>query len=128
MNRPYAREHILSGPARVWESNENAVKDLLDLLKPENSRVLLMAREFPEVANSISERENGGWQTDKWYTTEYRVVKLDDDVMRCTTPGADSSENIPQLYLPGPNDFIPSALSVEKVDTAEVCFHVWMSI
>lgn len=128
MNRPYAREHILSGPARVWESNEDAVKDLLDLLKPENSRVLLMAREFPEVVNGISEGENGVWQTDKWYTTEYRVVKLDDDVMRCTTPRADSSENISELYLPGPNDFIPSALSVEKVETAGVCVRVYMSI
>lgn len=122
MNRPYAREHILSGAARVWQWDEAAIKELLDLLRPENSRVLLMGREFPKVTDEISGDEDRAWKKDKWYTTEYRVFQLENGVLRCTTPGASSSESIPQLYLPEPNDFIPSALSVEKAEVAVVSF------
>ncbi|GJJ12380.1 hypothetical protein Clacol_006621 [Clathrus columnatus] len=116
MNRPYAREHILSGGERIWDWDEQAVKDVLNLLRPDNSRVLFLGKDFSEALVSD---ETGEWKRDKWYTTEYRILKLDTDVLRCTTPGVGDSENIPELYLPEPNDFIPSALNVEKIEIAE---------
>lgn len=69
---PTPRDLLLSGPALVWESDEELVHKILDELTVENGRVVVMAKEHPI---------DGPWLSEKWYETEYQVEKLDDEFL-----------------------------------------------
>jgi len=72
MGEPYLREHILSGPTRVREWDEHKIRELLDTFTPEKSRVMVMAKEF---------KGDSEWEHETWYQTEYRVRKLDPELI-----------------------------------------------
>lgn len=74
LNHPYAREHVLSGRTRVWEHNEEQVRALLDEMVPSKTRVMFCARHL--------EDNEGEWQKETWYGTEYRIKKMSDRLLK----------------------------------------------
>lgn len=121
---PYPPSEVLGASELFLEWDESAVRELLDnYLLPEKGRVILEAREHPEVPSDA-------WQTERWYGAEYRVRRQDEDVLKkasgiplacrhvltgnaLQTRGPGDNK---ELYLPGPNEFIPNDLSVNKQD------------
>ncbi|KAH9950182.1 insulin-degrading enzyme [Amylocystis lapponica] len=112
---PVPPERILSAPQLVeeWDehdpanSGEHEVHETLEGLRVGKGRVVLMAKvdEHERVRGNVAE-----WETEPWYGTSYRVEKLDADFLA----QAESPNDIPELYLPGPNKFIPTNMNVEK--------------
>ncbi|KAH9950188.1 insulin-degrading enzyme [Amylocystis lapponica] len=112
---PIPPERILSAPQLVeeWDehdlanSGEREVREALEGLRVGKGRAVLMAKadEHERVRGKVAE-----WETEPWYGTPYRVEKLDADFLA----QAESPNDIPELYLPGPNEFIPTNLDVEK--------------
>ncbi|KZT02312.1 insulin-degrading enzyme [Laetiporus sulphureus 93-53] len=111
---PVPRELVLSAPQLVWEwdekdpinNGEGEMREVLNSLRVESGRVVLMAK--AEEHERV--RGPGGWKTEPWYGTPYRVERLDEEFVR----EAEAPNNIPELFLPGPNEFIPTNLDVEK--------------
>ena len=111
---PVPRELVLSAPQLAWEWDETdpinggeaEMRQVLDSLTVDRGRVVLMAQK------DVHERVRGAseWQSEPWYGTQYRVEKLDEDfIARAQAPN-----DIPELFLPGPNEFIPANLDVQK--------------
>jgi len=109
---------VLSAPSQVWEwdntDGEKDVRHMLESLKIDQGRVALMAKK--EEHAKLREGENMVWEKEPWYGTEYRVERWDEDFVR----QAQRENDIQELYLPGPNKFIPTNLEVEKRDVTEV--------
>ncbi|KAI0718393.1 LuxS/MPP-like metallohydrolase [Cerioporus squamosus] len=108
---PYPPEWLISGASLYRKYDEDIARRLLEGFVPERARVLLMAKNHREevVGN------NPQWLSEKWYGTQYIVRKLDDTLLRRLhehQPDAD-------LFLPAPNPFIPTDLSVNKSDPAK---------
>ncbi|TFY62947.1 hypothetical protein EVJ58_g3532 [Rhodofomes roseus] len=111
---PVSRELVLSAPQLVWEwdetdpvnGGEGEMRQVLDSLTVDRGRVVLMAQK------DVHERVRGAseWESEPWYGTEYRVEKLDEGFMA----EAQAPNDIPELFLPGPNEFIPTNLDVQK--------------
>ena len=111
LQRPYTRDCLLSAPSLVWEYDESEIREILDLLDVSTGRVMLMAK-APESLSST-----GTWLNEQWYGTQYQVEKLPQDLVgRASMPN-----DIPELFLPGPNPFIPVNLEVQRLEGAEVC-------
>ncbi|KAI0093889.1 insulin-degrading enzyme [Irpex rosettiformis] len=119
MAYPIPRHLIISGPRVVqpWSlsdpenGGEKEMRKILDMCRVERSRALYMGpkEEFNRVNGAID------WQTEKWYGTQYYVERFDEEFLK----EAKGPNDIPELFLPGPNAFIPTNLEVEKreVDT-----------
>ncbi|KIP12311.1 hypothetical protein PHLGIDRAFT_21111 [Phlebiopsis gigantea 11061_1 CR5-6] len=107
---PVPREQIFSGHQLVEEWNgkdgEQEVRNILDSLRIENGRVLLMAKkeEHERLAGVID------WEEEPIYGTRYRVERFDTEFIS----KAESPNDIIELHLPGPNEFIPTNLKVDK--------------
>ncbi|GJE87118.1 insulin-degrading enzyme [Phanerochaete sordida] len=106
---PLPRDQILSGPQLVeeWDQNgEQEVREILDSLRIERGRALLMAKkeEHERVQGPIE------WTQEPIYSTPYRVERFSREFIA----KADSLKDIKELYLPGPNEFIPTNLNVDK--------------
>lgn len=102
-------ERVLDGGALVREWDERGVREFLELLRPDNGRVMLMAKEHDPVVIGRGEGDLI-WEVEKWYGTEYIVQRLGDKLMeKLNRP----NENT-HLFLPGPNPYIPQDLSVER--------------
>lgn len=116
MSWPVPTEKLLTAPALVseWEGNEGErqVRKALENLQVDAGRVVLMAKKEEH------ERVFGGekhWESEKWYGTGYTVERWDDQFL----DEARSPNDIPDLHLPGRNEFIPTNLDVEKHDVLE---------
>ncbi|THH18538.1 hypothetical protein EUX98_g8939 [Antrodiella citrinella] len=107
---PYPPAWILSGSLLPRRWDEQLVRDTLALLKPEKARVMIMAKQHdPAVV------EDAVWEAERWYGTEYSVKKLRPEfVERANLPNANN-----ELYIPGPNPYIPEDLSVDRKETVE---------
>ncbi|TBU42064.1 Metalloenzyme, LuxS/M16 peptidase-like protein [Dichomitus squalens] len=114
---PVPRELILSAPQLVeeWDVNdpvnggESEVREILDSLTIERSRTVLMAKAEEH------ERVRGKdltWEKEPWYGTPYRVERFSEEFVQ----KANQPNDIEELYLPGPNEFIPTNLNVEKCE------------
>lgn len=125
MNKPFMPEHVLSGGTRVWDWDEAMVRELVDSFRPEKSCVAILAKEF---------KDDVGWKRETWYGTEYRVRKMDEKLLKevgqvplgnghmsnsCHAQ-TQAPNDIPELFLPAPNAFIPTNLHVENIPVAEV--------
>ncbi len=131
---PYPPEWLISGPSQYRGCDEDVLRTLLDGWRPERARVVVLAKEHREEVVGKDVR----WLTAEWYGTQYVVRRLGDAllqrvsglipcvVMPCaeipisscvqlSEPGDD-----PELRLPGPNPYIPTDLSVDKVTVDEV--------
>ncbi|EMD38222.1 hypothetical protein CERSUDRAFT_82469 [Gelatoporia subvermispora B] len=112
---PTPRELVISAPQLVqeWDQNERPipqgekeVHEVLDCLRVDQGRAFLMAQceEHERVRGPIQ------WEKERWYGTQYKVDRLDEDFLA----EAQGANDIPELFLPGPNEFIPTNLEVEK--------------
>lgn len=117
MARPLPREQLLSGPVltQPWQGDEpgteGTVRKYLDGFTMDNCRVVLMAQ--PEEHKQLAPEAT--WEKEPWYGTEYRVERFSDDQVK----EAASPNDIPELFLPRRNEFIPTNLDVQKRDVAE---------
>lgn len=127
--RPYPPAEVLSASDLFLEWDERAVRELLETyILPEKGRVTLQAREHPEVPSDA-------WKTERWYGAEYCVRRLDEELLKKASGNALACKHLltgvtlqtrrpgdnKGLYLPGPNEFIPSDLSVETQVDPTVC-------
>ncbi|KAH7911404.1 Metalloenzyme, LuxS/M16 peptidase-like protein [Hygrophoropsis aurantiaca] len=116
MTWPVPPELVLAAPQLIWEweqpeEGEREVKALLEKFTIDRGRVVLMAKK--EEYERLSQAQE--WQKEKWYGTGYRVERWQE----AFTQQAQAPNDIVELYLPGPNEFIPSNLEVDKRDTSE---------
>ena len=123
MSWPVPRDQIISAPRLVeeWDHNdsmkpgggEREVRDMLEGLRVENGRSVLMAKkeEFERLSNKAVE-----WEHEPWYGTAYTVERYDEEFVK----QAQGANDIPDLFLPGPNEFVPENLKVDKRDVPEV--------
>ncbi|KAJ7074118.1 Metalloenzyme, LuxS/M16 peptidase-like protein [Mycena amicta] len=120
MTRPVPPELTLSSSALVWDwaadgisdgFGESKVRQYLDEFRPENARITLMAK----GEEHLKLAPNAVWQKEPWYGTEYYVEKLDPALVQ----QAQGSNDIADLYLPGPNLFIPTNVEVDKREVSE---------
>ncbi|KAF2140293.1 uncharacterized protein K452DRAFT_230558 [Aplosporella prunicola CBS 121167] len=111
MQKPFKREHLLSGPATIRKFNPEAIKKGLACLRPDNFRMNIVSQEFP-----------GDWdQKEKWYGTEYKYEKMPEDFVAEVKAAAASkpNERPAELHLPHKNEFIPTRLEVERKEVSQ---------
>jgi insulysin len=74
------------------------------------------------------------WENEPWYGTAYRVERFDEEFVKQVNDGlvpchlinnsfakqANGMNDIAEIHLPGPNDFIPTNLDVDKREVAKV--------
>lgn len=102
LSGPYPRDLVLSADSLMWEWDESAVRRLLNAFTVERSRVMLMAKDgLPE----------GDWVKEKWYGTEYWTEPLSATLVE----EAKRLDDLHELYIPKPNEFIPKNFDVDKV-------------
>ncbi|TFK92329.1 hypothetical protein K466DRAFT_582051, partial [Polyporus arcularius HHB13444] len=112
---PVPRELILSAPQLVqeWDQSdpenggEKEMREILKTLSIDRSRTVLMAK--AEEHERIRGKDLT-WEKEPWYGTPYHVEPYSENSVK----QANGSNDIKELYLPGPNDFIPTNLDVEK--------------
>ncbi|KAI9069108.1 insulin-degrading enzyme [Trametes sanguinea] len=112
---PVPRDLILSAPQLVqeWDENdpvnggEREMREMLDMLRIERSRTVLMtqADEYERVRGKDLK-----WEKEPWYGTPYHVERLSEEFVK----KANEPNDLKELFLPGPNEFIPTNLDVEK--------------
>jgi insulysin len=131
---PVPPELMIAGPQRVWEWDDNSegekqVREVLDTLRITQGRAVLMG-----PGDAHDKLAKGEWLKEPWYGTEYRVVRFDEEFVKevremfvfyfCgeTDLGAQAEgpNDIKELFLPGPNKFIPTNLEVAKQEAKEV--------
>ncbi|KAF8605452.1 insulin-degrading enzyme [Ceratobasidium sp. AG-I] len=106
LSGPYPRDLVLCAESLMWEWNEPAVRNLLDTLSVPKSRVMLMAKDgLPE----------GSWVKEKWYGAEYWTTELPANIVE----QAQNMEDLRDLYIPKPNEFIPKNFDVVKLQGNE---------
>ncbi|KAE9393647.1 hypothetical protein BT96DRAFT_959011 [Gymnopus androsaceus JB14] len=88
------------------------VYEYLEQMKLENGRITLMAK--GEDLEAVLGKQ-GTWEAEPWYGTLYRVERFDEEFLRQTSAPNDLTE----LFLPGPNEFIPTNLDVDKRENVE---------
>ncbi|TFK91904.1 LuxS/MPP-like metallohydrolase [Polyporus arcularius HHB13444] len=103
---PYPPEWLISGASLYRKYDESIVRELLEAFVPERARVLLMAKNHSEEVIGNDPQ----WLTEKWYGTQYIVRKLDDALLKHLRDHQTNAE----LFLPAPNPYIPTNLSVDK--------------
>ncbi|KAF9075695.1 Metalloenzyme, LuxS/M16 peptidase-like protein [Rhodocollybia butyracea] len=122
--QPYPPELLLSAGSITWPwgdeypgANNTGIEkvyEYLEAFKLENGRVMLMAKpDDLEAALRIGKETT--WEKEPWYGTQYRVERFDEDFLRQTV----SPNDIQELFLPAPNEFIPTNLDVDKREVAE---------
>ncbi|KAI0764784.1 LuxS/MPP-like metallohydrolase [Fomes fomentarius] len=111
---PYPTEWLLSGPSQYRACDEGVLRTLLDGWRPERARVVVLAKEHRE---EVVVGRDVRWLTAEWYGTRYVVRRMGDALLqRLGEPGDDLES---ELHLPGPNPYIPTDLSVDKVAVDE---------
>ena len=106
MQQEYPREWLLSTPALIRKFDGKAISRAMENLRPDNFRLFVASQEFP-----------GDWdQKEKWYGTEYKYERIPTTILQEYEQAAKTTpENrIQELFLPGPNEFIPKRLEVVK--------------
>ncbi|KAG6833674.1 hypothetical protein H0H87_002870 [Tephrocybe sp. NHM501043] len=113
MSWPVPKELVLKAPEVTWDWDADVgdadVLKLLETFRVSEGRVVLMAT-AAEHAKVVP--ADATWETEPWYGTRYRVEQFDEQFLQA--PNA-----IPGLFLPLPNEFIPTDLQVEKRSTSE---------
>ncbi|WWC73601.1 uncharacterized protein I206_107573 [Kwoniella pini CBS 10737] len=112
MQSPVPREKVISSKWLVEEYRQDELEAALQLLDPRRSTIGITCKEIPGDVVS----EHGDFdKKEAIYGTEYKRVKFDEEFLKEAMAG----QIISDLYLPGPNLFIPEKLDVEKFDVTE---------
>ena len=119
---PVPRDLILSAPQLVqeWDESdpenggEKEMRDILNTLTIDRSRTVLMAK---AEEHECVRGSNLTWEKEPWYGTPYHVERYSEDSVQ----QARGPNDIKELFLPGPNEFIPTNLDVEKREVDKVC-------
>ncbi|KAF9652907.1 hypothetical protein BDM02DRAFT_3183249 [Thelephora ganbajun] len=117
---PVERDTVLSSAQLVseWDESgegEKEVREILNTLTIDEGRAVVMARpdEFERVFGAEGKPLN--WESEPWYGTKYLVERFSEDfVSRAREPN-----DIPGLYLPKRNEFLPENLDVDKLDVTQ---------
>lgn len=136
---PVPDEFRISAPqvtsewAKFDAEPERKVREYLNSFTLERGRVVLMAKKG-ELENVLS--KDLKWEKEPIYGTEYHVQRFNEEFIlqvRChhhhhcfnslkyLASQSSSKNDILELYLPKPNEFIPTNLDVHKLDVAQVC-------
>ena len=132
---PVPRELVIKAPQVVSEWGTDSIAQgvacrMLEGLGVRNSRTILMAKK-ENFQRLMGTRQ---WETEPWYGTQYRVERLDEafvyEVRRSLLPvwvasnivlsQAEGANTIDVFRLPGPNEFIPERLDVDKREVTQV--------
>lgn len=113
---PIPPELLIAGPQLTWEwgkegLEEKKIREYLDSFRPTEGRVVLMAKK--EELEKLEPVQN--WEKEPWYGTGYSVKRWDQEFVK----EANSPNPLPELYLPGPNEFVPTRLEIDKRDVPE---------
>ncbi|KAF9103581.1 Insulinase (Peptidase M16) [Mortierella sp. AM989] len=107
MQRGYAPEWVLSGSYLIRGSDPNAIMDCINALQVDAWKSHLVTQDTSIVpGGAFTQRE-------KYYDTEYHVENVSSPLLE----KLGHLEPNPDLYLPGPNDFIPENFETNKVPT-----------
>jgi insulysin len=114
---PLPPQNLLSGPqlTEEWDAEGKAEADMrrmLNSLRASKGRAVLMAK--LEKHDQVSGAQT--WETEPIYGTQFRVERFNDVLLA----EAEAPNDIPELFLPGRNEFIPSNLDVDKQEVAKV--------
>lgn len=119
MNWPVPPEQLISGPQLTWEwgtgeesrNEEFTIRRYLDSFNISEGRVVLMAKgvEHSKIRPDLY------WVKEPWYGTDYNVTRFEKSFI----DQAETGNDIAELFLPGPNAFIPSNLDVDKRQISE---------
>lgn len=132
---PVERDSILSSAQLVseWDEageGEKEVRDVLNTLTIDEGRAVVMARadELQRVFEAEGKPLN--WESEPWYGTKYFVERFSEDFVSKVRAiqnvmqqqlnffQAREPNDIPELYLPERNEFLPENLDVDKRDVA----------
>ncbi|KAI8981618.1 Metalloenzyme, LuxS/M16 peptidase-like protein [Mycotypha africana] len=105
MQEKFLPQWILSGSCLLRKYNPELIEQHMDLLRPDNFRLTLASQEFPNNLKCT--------KVEKWYSTEYEVLPLSEQLLSRLS---DISINT-YFKLPAINEFIPSKLDVDRLDT-----------
>lgn len=111
MQKRLPRNWLLSSTSKFRKFDAKAIVQAMQFLREDNFRLMLVAQDYP-----------GNWnQKEKWYGTEYKVDQVPSDVLSDIRKALNSPDEnkIEELHLPHKNEFIPTKLDVEKVETKE---------
>ncbi|KIK58340.1 hypothetical protein GYMLUDRAFT_45548 [Collybiopsis luxurians FD-317 M1] len=121
---PYPPELLLAAPSVSWEwgneypgarsAGREKLLEYLQGFKLENGRFILMAK-GEDLKEALKLGEEDAWEKEPIYGTLYRVDKLDEEFLQQTS----APNDIPELFLPRPNQFIPTNLDVDKREGVE---------
>lgn len=75
LKRPIPRSLLLSGPSLTWDWDSELVRDTLDQLSVENSRVFVMSKD-PRMDEFVDT-----WSSEPWYGTQHSVRRLDAEIL-----------------------------------------------
>ncbi|CAD6592028.1 MAG: Insulinase (Peptidase M16) [Alectoria sarmentosa] len=106
------RKWLLSATDLIRKFDGDAISTALGYLKADNYRLTIVSQQYP-----------GDWpMKEKWYGTEYKVEQINPEFAAAVRKAEEVTSNtrIPELHLPHQNEFIPSKLSVEKKEIAEI--------
>ncbi|KAJ4475639.1 insulin-degrading enzyme [Lentinula aciculospora] len=116
MTNPYPPELLLAASSVTWEWGDEypgaiavgkeKVDEMLDQFKLENGMIVLMGK-AEELKQVLGLGEQDIWEKEPWYGTAYRFERFDEEF-------TSSPNDLHELFLPGPNEFIPTNLNVDK--------------
>lgn len=102
------REAAISGRWLLDRFDASAIADALERLDIRKGNVAITAKVMPPGVGPLD-------RTEPVYGTRYRKDRMPADVI-----AALEGNPIPELFLPGPNRFIPKNFDVDKIEVAEV--------
>ncbi|KAF8059523.1 Metalloenzyme, LuxS/M16 peptidase-like protein [Lyophyllum atratum] len=110
MSWPIPKERSLSAPQVTWEwdseDGEGQVKKYLESFRITEGRVMLLGTSAEHSKLALE----AVWEKETWYGTMYHAERFTDEFIE----QAQASNAIPELFLPGSNEFIPINFDVEK--------------
>lgn len=104
MQDPVERDEIVSGKYLYGKFDPVTVQKVFQLLDPRQANVRIGARELPKNVEGTFNL------TEPIYGTEYLQQRLPEEFLKEATNG----KPLPDLALPGPNEFVAEKLDVEK--------------
>ncbi|KAI8378795.1 Metalloenzyme, LuxS/M16 peptidase-like protein [Choanephora cucurbitarum] len=95
-------QYVISGNSLLRKYDPLLIEEHMALLRPDNFRLTLVSQELPKGIECT--------KTEKWYSTEYEVMSLSEDLLARLKSISKNDE----FALPEVNEFIPQKLDVNR--------------